>query len=100
MYVQSVRCLDLIERALREAGAGLADVIRTRVMLVDLTGWSEAARAHGERFSQVRPACTFVEAGAGPRPFPAAAVHGLIHVIHVIQDIPGGGRGRSTGGVD
>ena len=61
VYAQSVRCLDIAEHALREAGATLADVIRTRVMLVDVTRWREAARAHGERFAQIRPACTFVE---------------------------------------
>ena len=61
VYLQSVRCLDIAEQALREAGATLADVIRTRVMLVDISRWREAARAHGERFAQVRPACTFVE---------------------------------------
>jgi enamine deaminase RidA (YjgF/YER057c/UK114 family) len=61
VYAQSVRCLDIAERALREAGATPADVIRTRVMLVDISRWREAARAHGERFAQVRPACTFVE---------------------------------------
>ena len=61
VYAQSVRCLDIAEQALREVGATLADVIRTRVMLVDITRWREAAHAHGERFAQIRPACTFVE---------------------------------------
>lgn len=61
VYGQSVRCLDIAERALREAGASLDDVIRTRVLLTDVTRWREAARAHGERFAQVRPACTFAE---------------------------------------
>ena len=61
VYAQTVRCLDIAERALREAGATLADVIRTRVMLVDIDRWREAARAHGERFTDVRPASTFVE---------------------------------------
>jgi len=61
VYAQSVRCLDIAQQALHEAGATLADVIRTRVMLVDVTRWREAARAHGERFTLVRPACTFVE---------------------------------------
>jgi len=61
VYAQTVRCLDIAEQALREAGATPADVIRTRVMLVDITRWRDAARAHSERFSQVRPACTFVE---------------------------------------
>ncbi|GGR24999.1 RidA family protein [Streptomyces roseolus] len=61
VYAQTVRCLDIAEAALREAGAVLADVVRTRVMLTDAATWREAARAHGERFADVRPACTFVE---------------------------------------
>jgi enamine deaminase RidA (YjgF/YER057c/UK114 family) len=61
VYLQSVRCLDIATAALREAGAVLADVVRTRVMLVDCDQWREAARAHGERFADIRPACTFVQ---------------------------------------
>jgi enamine deaminase RidA (YjgF/YER057c/UK114 family) len=61
VYGQAVRCLDIAEQALREAGASLADVVRTRVMLTDITQWRAAARAHAQRFAQVRPACTFVE---------------------------------------
>jgi len=61
VYAQSVRCLDIAEQALREAGASLADVVRTRVMLTDIRRWRDAARAHARRFADVRPACTFVE---------------------------------------
>jgi enamine deaminase RidA (YjgF/YER057c/UK114 family) len=61
VYAQSVRCLDIAEQALREAGAALTDVVRTRVMLTDIRQWQQAARAHAERFARVRPACTFVE---------------------------------------
>ncbi|WP_405940946.1 RidA family protein [Streptomyces sp. NBC_00207] len=61
VHAQTVRCLDIAERALREAGASLADVVRTRIMLTDVTQWKEAARAHGERFVSIRPATTFVE---------------------------------------
>ncbi|MFE6228347.1 MULTISPECIES: RidA family protein [unclassified Streptomyces] len=61
VYAQTVRCLDIAEAALREAGARLEDVVRTRVLLTDATAWREAARAHGERFAAVRPACTFME---------------------------------------
>ena len=56
-----MRCLDIAERALREAGASVGDVVRTRLLLTDVTRWEEAARAHGERFAAVRPACTVVE---------------------------------------
>ncbi|WP_327260564.1 RidA family protein [Streptomyces sp. NBC_01232] len=61
VHAQTVRCLDIAERALRETGASLADVLRTRIMLTDVTRWEEAARAHGERFASVRPVTTFVE---------------------------------------
>lgn len=61
VYRQTVRCLEIIGKALGEAGASLDDVIRTRVMLTDISQWKEAARAHGEAFSGIRPACTFVQ---------------------------------------
>ncbi|WP_322852815.1 Rid family hydrolase [Tamilnaduibacter salinus] len=37
------------------------DIIRTRIMLTDISNWEQAAKAHGELFSEIRPACTFVE---------------------------------------
>lgn len=60
-YKQAKRCLDIIEWALGELGARLENVIRTRVYLTDASRWEPVARAHGERFGDVRPACTFVE---------------------------------------
>jgi enamine deaminase RidA (YjgF/YER057c/UK114 family) len=61
VYRQTVRCLDIADAALKATGASLGDVVRTRIMLVDVNRWKEAARAHGERFASARPACTFVE---------------------------------------
>lgn len=61
LYVQTVRCLDIAERALAEVGASIDDVVRTRLMVTDMSRWVDAARAHGERFANVRPASTFVE---------------------------------------
>jgi enamine deaminase RidA (YjgF/YER057c/UK114 family) len=61
VYGQTKRCLEIVERAIEEAGGGLRDVVRTRVMLTDMARWHDAARAHGEMFGNVRPACTFVE---------------------------------------
>lgn len=61
VYGQTVRCLDIIAAALREAGGVAENVVRTRIMLTDMTRWREAARAHGEMFREVRPACTFVQ---------------------------------------
>lgn len=60
-YGQTLRCLEIIAEAIKQAGGSLSDVIRTRVMLTDITRWEDAARAHGEYFSEIRPACTFVE---------------------------------------
>lgn len=64
MYGQTKRCLEIISQAVKEAGLTLDTVVRTRVMLTDIRRWEEAARAHGEFFSSVRPACTFVEVKA------------------------------------
>lgn len=61
VYGQTLRCIEIARAALVEAGADLADVVRTRVMLVNMADWKEAARAHGEAFGAIRPACTFVE---------------------------------------
>jgi enamine deaminase RidA (YjgF/YER057c/UK114 family) len=61
VYGQTKRCLEIITQAIADAGLTSDDVIRTRVMLTDITTWPEAARAHGEVFGEVRPACTFIE---------------------------------------
>lgn len=61
MYGQTKRCLEIIAKALENAGGRLDDVIRTRIYLTDLTDWHEAARAHGEVFGEVRPASTFLQ---------------------------------------
>ncbi len=61
LYGQTRRCLEIIETAINEVGGSLRHVVRTRVMLTDISRWEEAARAHGEFFSEIRPASTFVE---------------------------------------
>jgi enamine deaminase RidA (YjgF/YER057c/UK114 family) len=57
-YGQAKRCLEIIETALTEAGASLADVVRTRTYLVRTQDFEEVGRAHGEAFSEIRPANT------------------------------------------
>jgi enamine deaminase RidA (YjgF/YER057c/UK114 family) len=57
-YGQAKRCLEIIERALVDAGASLADVVRTRVYLTRTADFEEVGRAHGEAFSEIRPANT------------------------------------------
>src|SRR5262244_452884 len=57
VYGQTKRCLEIIAQAIVDAGLTLGSVIRTRVMLTDISRWEEAARAHGEVFATVKPAC-------------------------------------------
>ncbi len=61
LYLQTRRCIEVAKRALEKAGAGLADVVRTRVLLISMENWRDAARAHQEAFGSVRPASTFVQ---------------------------------------
>lgn len=60
-YLQTKTCLEIAKKAIDQAGGTLANVVRTRIMLVNIDDWQESARAHGEFFSKVKPACTFVE---------------------------------------
>ena len=61
LYRQTRRCLEIIVEAVIQAGGLKEDIIRTRVFLTDISRWQDAAQAHGELFSEVRPACTFLQ---------------------------------------
>ena len=60
-YAQAVFIFRRIEAALADVGASLADVVRTRMFVTDISRWQEIGRAHGEFFAGVNPAATMVE---------------------------------------
>ncbi|MFA6264872.1 MAG: RidA family protein [Pseudolabrys sp.] len=61
LYGQTKRCLDIIERAIIEAGGKREHIIRTRMFLKEIANWQEAGRAHGEFFRDIRPASTMIQ---------------------------------------
>jgi enamine deaminase RidA (YjgF/YER057c/UK114 family) len=63
-YAQTAFILRKIERALEEAGASLAQVVRTRMFVTDISRFEEIGNAHGEVFRDIRPASTMVEVRA------------------------------------
>lgn len=60
-YAQAVRCLEIVGNALAEVGAGLGDVVRTRMFVTEISRWEEFARAHREAFGAHPPATTMVQ---------------------------------------
>ncbi|HEX7358668.1 MAG TPA: RidA family protein [Ignavibacteriaceae bacterium] len=60
-YVQTKTCLQIIEKAITNAGGSLEDVVRTRMFVTDISRWEEYGRAHGEYFSSIKPVTTMVE---------------------------------------
>lgn len=61
VYGQTRRCFEIVAAAITEAGGSMRDVIRTRILLTDISQWREAGRAHGELFADIRPASTMIE---------------------------------------
>ena len=60
-YAQATRCIEVIREVLESAGAGLTDVVRTRMFVTNIDQWEEIGRAHKEAFGDIMPATTMVE---------------------------------------
>lgn len=59
---QARYALDKIEKAIRDLGGSLGDVVRTRIFIARMEDWEAVAKVHGERFGKIRPANTLVRA--------------------------------------
>ncbi|MGA7546877.1 MAG: RidA family protein [Methyloceanibacter sp.] len=58
---QARAILEIIAKALADAGARLEDVIRTRIYLTDIDHWEAVGRVHGEVFGEIRPASSILQ---------------------------------------
>ncbi|ORW93244.1 hypothetical protein AWB92_12835 [Mycobacterium sp. IEC1808] len=61
---QARDALRRIAIALKQAGAELTDVVRTRIYVTDISRWREVAAVHAEFFGEIRPVATMVEVSA------------------------------------
>ena len=63
VYTQTKQCFEIIKSALEDAGSGLQDIVRTRVILIDIDNWKEAIKARALYCKDARPVDTIMAIG-------------------------------------
>ena len=63
VVAQTERCFEIIEAALEEVSADLSDVIRTRILLIDIRDWERVGQVHGRFFAHIQPVTTVMQVG-------------------------------------
>jgi enamine deaminase RidA (YjgF/YER057c/UK114 family) len=86
-YAQARQAIGNAADALAGLGAGLADVVQTRMYVTDISQWQEYGRAHGELFGEARPAATMIEVAGLIEP-------GMLIEVEVVAYRPGIGSAR------
>ena len=60
VFAQTTQCFEIIKAALEQAGSGLQDIVRTRVILTDIDNWKEAIEARKKYCVDARPVDTIM----------------------------------------
>ena len=58
---QARRCLEIVREVLEKLGAGLPNVVRTRILLTRIEDWEAVGQVHGEFFAEIRPVNTVMQ---------------------------------------
>jgi enamine deaminase RidA (YjgF/YER057c/UK114 family) len=80
LVAQTRDALSRIEIALELAGATLADVVRTRIYVTDISRWREVGDVHAQVFGEIRPVATMVEVSALIAPDPLVEIEADAYV--------------------
>ena len=82
-FEQTMQALRNIEGALGKAGAGMKDVVRTRIYVTDISLWQEVGAVHAAVFGDIRPVATMVEVSAliSPELLVEIGLEGLAMVV-------------------